>query len=250
MLTCKSLGHMGRMANQMFQISGVIGIATKNNHPYCFPKWENTDHKERFGSNEPVDLYNYFLNPLPDYVDLPYQYRWIDWGYHDVSLSDGAYDLCGHFQSDKYFSHCIDLIKHYFRMKDEYPQNDYVAIHYRAGDYQEGENVYHPRCTMSYYETAMNLFPNESFLVFTDDYDKATEMFGAKVKYAKGKDYIDDFKMMKSCKSFITANSSYSVMAAILGEHEEKKIVCPKKWFGECAGITFDGMYPQNAIVL
>jgi hypothetical protein len=103
---------------------------------------------------------------------------------------------------------------------------------------------------MSYYETAMNLFPNESFLVFTDDYDKATEMFGAKVKYAKGKDYIDDFKMMKSCKSFITANSSYSVMAAILGEHEEKKIVCPKKWFGECAGITFDGMYPQNAIVL
>lgn len=250
MITCKSLGRMGRFANQMFQIAGIIGIATKNNHPFCFPKWENIDHKERFGSNEPVDLYNYFLNPLPDYVDLPYQYRWIDWGYHEVSLGDGAYDLCGHFQSEKYFSHCMDLVRHYLRMKDEPEQNDYVAIHYRAGDYIDDPNAYHPRCTIDYYKQAIELFPNERFLVFSDDLNRAKEMFGDKVTYSVSTNYLTDFALMKKCKSFITANSSYSLMAAILGEHSEKKIVCPKKWFGDVAGITGKDCYPENTIVL
>lgn len=249
---------MGRFANQMFQIAGIIGIATKNNHHYCFPKWENIDHKERFGSNEPVDLYNYFLNPLPDYVDLPYQYRWIDWGYHDVNLGDGAYDLCGHFQSEKYFAHCIDLVRHYFRMKDEPEQNDFVAIHYRAGDYIDDPNAYHPRCSLEYYTKAIELFPNSKFMVFSDDWEKISNMFvsvygsdpkGERFIYVSG-DYLTSFKMMKKCKSFITANSSYSLMAAILGEHPEKKIVCPKKWFGDVAGITGKDCYPENAIII
>lgn len=243
---------MGRFANQMFQIAGIIGIATKNNHPFCFPQWENIDHKERFGSSEPIDLYNYFLNPLPGYADLPYEYRWIDWGYHDVSLGDGAYDLCGHFQSEKYFAHCIDLVRHYLRLKDEPEQNDCIAIHYRAGDYIDDPNAYHPRCSVEYYEKAMQQFPSGKFLIFSDNPKEAFERvkrFGD-CRVAVTPNYITDFKWMKKCKSFITANSSYSLMAAILGEHPEKKIVCPKKWFGDVAGIDGRDCYPQNAIVI
>ena len=255
MITFKSLGRMGRLGNQMFQIAGTIGIATKNGHPFCFPKWQNIDHKDRFGSNEEIDVQQFFENPLPELVDLPYKYRWIDWGYHDVRLNDGAYDLCGHFQSEKYFSHCKDLIRHYFRMKDEYPQNDYVAVHYRAGDYIDDQNAYHPRCSSEYYEAAVKQFPEGTkYLIFSDDIEAAKKVFGKWGWIMNGdtvnKDYIDDFKMMKSCKSFITANSSYSLMAAILGDHPEKKIVCPKKWFGDVAGINGNDCYPQNAIVL
>jgi predicted glycosyltransferase len=103
---------------------------------------------------------------------------------------------------------------------------------------------------MEYYRQAIELFPNERFLVFSDDLNKAKEMFGDRVTYSVSTNYLTDFALMKKCKSFITANSSYSLMAAILGEHPEKKIVCPKKWFGDCAGITFDGMYPENAIII
>jgi len=39
-------------------------------------------------------------------------------------------------------------------------------------------------------------------------------------------------------------------MAALLGTHPGKKIVMPRKWFGSQAGITFDTLYPENAIIL
>lgn len=248
MITCKSLGRLGRFANQMFQVAGVIGIATKNGHPFSFPQWINYDHRDRFGSIEDVEVYKFFENQLPELVGLNYQYRWIDWGYHDIRISDGSYDLAGHFQSDKYFAHAIDTVRHYLKMKDEPLPNEYVAIHYRAGDYLDDPNAYHPRCSKEYYQRAMDLFPGKEFLVFSDDLQEAKKLFG-NVKYANG-DYIEDFKLMKSCHSFICANSSYSLMAAILSDQPDKKIVCPKRWFGEVAGITFDGMYPENSIVI
>lgn len=250
MITFKELGKYGRFANGLFQIASTIGIAIKSGQEFSFPKFINWDHKERFGSSEDCDIYKHFQNELPEIDNKYYQDAFIQWGYHNVYLPNGNWNLIGHMQSDKYFLHCIDMVRHYLTFKNEPEQNEFVAIHYRAGDYQEGDNVYHPRCTMDYYEKAMSLFPNEAFLVFTDDYEKATEMFGAKVKYANGKDYIDEFKRMKKCKSFITANSSYSLMAAILGEHSQKRIVCPKKWFGDVAGINGDDCYPQNSIVL
>jgi len=250
MIVFKELGRYGRFANGLFQIASTIGIATKSGQPFGFPKFINWDHKDRFGSTEDCEVYKHFKNELPEMIDVPYRDHFVHWGYHNVYFPDGNWNLLGHMQSEKYFSHCMDTVRHYLRFKDEYPQSEYVAIHYRAGDYIDDPNAYHPRCTKEYYEEAMRLFPGEQFMVFTDDYNRAAEMFGAKVQYAKGKDYIDDFKLMKACKSFIIANSSYSLMAAILGEHSEKKTVCPKKWFGDVAGLDWQDCYPKNSIVI
>jgi hypothetical protein len=244
----KDLGRYGRFGNQLFQIASTIGIAIKNHQSFGFPRWINYDHKERFGSPEDIDVQKFFKNELPLLVEVDYLDRFIHWGYHDITLQ-GNVNLVGHMQSDKYFLHCMDTIRHYLKMKDEPAQSEQVAIHFRAGDYEQGENVYHPRLTMDYYNKAMDLFPGEKFLVFSDDQNRTREMFGDRVDYATG-NYIEDFAKMKKCKSFICANSSYSVMAAILGEHPEKKIVCPKKWFGDVAGITGDDCHPQNAIVI
>src|SRR5215207_11566081 len=167
-VTFLKLGKMGRFANALFQIAGVIGIARKNNMKYVFPKFINYDHKERFGSTEEIECYKFFENQLPEVNGQYFQYRWIDWGYHDIRLNTGNYDLCGHFQSEKYFKHCIDEVRMYLKMKDEYAfMKDMCAIHYRAGDYQEGGNeVYHPRLTMEYYSKAMQVMPPSTrFLV-------------------------------------------------------------------------------------
>jgi len=86
---------------------------------------------------------------------------------------------------------------------------------------------------MDYYEPAMALFgSNQKFLVFSDDITAAKNLFGDRVEYSEGLDYLDDFRLMKSCKHFIISNSSYSLMAAILGEHPEKQVVGPSPWFG------------------
>lgn len=251
MITNLSIGNYGRWGNMCFQIAAVIGIARKSGQDFGFPPIINSDHKERFGSTEDIELDKYFLNPLPGIDGRSFTERPISWGYHpDIYLPVGDWNITGHFQSEKYFSHCMEEVRHWLTFKDEPAPNNYVAIHYRAGDYQEGgKSVYHPRCSKEYYEQAMAMFPGREFLIFSDEHpDKVMRMFeGHKVAY--GNDYIKDFKIMKSCHSFICANSSYSLIAAILADHSGKKIVCPSLWFGDPGGgLKMD--YPENAIII
>lgn len=255
MITFRNIGKLGRFGNSAFQIASTIGIAIRNNYNYAFPIWKNYDHLERFGSSEDIDVYKYFVNQLPFADDLErFPERWVNWGYYPGPFPDNI-SLNGHLQSDKYFNHCINVVRHYFRMIDEPEQNDYVAIHYRAGDYTEGTHTYHPRQPKEYYEKAMKLFPEGTeFALFSDDIDGFINMMDAKwdwkFSFAK-RNYIEDFKLMKRCKSFICANSSYSVFAAILGEHPEKKIICPRLWFGAAAeGLSADDIYPENSIII
>jgi hypothetical protein len=245
MITCKLLGKLGRFGNQLYQIAGVIGVATKNNQSFCFPQWVNHDHKERFGSSEDISVAKYFQNHLPEYREVNYEYQWIDWGYRDITIShDRNIDLCGHFQSPKYFDHCIDRVRFYLTMVDEYAPNDYCAIHWRAGDYIDDPNAYHPRMRKEYYDEAKRYMPEGTkYLVFTDSIEDAKNLFGV-AEYYKG-DYIDSFKMMKACKHFIISNSSYSAMAATLST-QGGIVVSPKKWFGLVAGITGDDIHEKH----
>lgn len=255
MLTFERLGKWGRFGNGMFQIAGVIGLATKHGYAYGFPEWKNYDHAERFGSQEDIDLQKYFVHPLPR-IDNAKSYPEFSnpWGWHDnLSIPDNV-SLFGHFQSDRYFEHCIDTVRHYFTMKDEPPMRDVVAVHVRLGDYDDN---YHPRLTMDYYAKAMTQFPEGTeFMLFSDDIERAYEMFsGSKYPSQDQKpDYIQDFKIMKRCKHFITGNSSYSLMASILGDHPDKKIVCPSNWWGPAWGANHKELckdvYPKNAIVI
>lgn len=229
----------------MYQIAGVIGVARRNGFDFAFPLLINHDHKERFGSMEDCDVYKYFVNPLPVYDGPTLPDHPVPWGYSDVRLTRSV-SLSGHFQSEKFFEHAIDEVKWYLRMKDEPPQNNYVAIHWRAGDYSAGDG-YHPRMTMDYYRPAMDLFHGAKFLVFSDDIVAAKEMFGSSVEYSEGRDYLQDFKLMKRCRHFIVGNSSYSAMAAILGEHSDKQVVAPRPWFGpRYAQITGEDIYGKE----
>ena len=216
------------------------------------PRWRNYDHAERFGSKEDIDVYKHFVHPLPAFEgklpDFP-----VSWGWHPQMTVPDNVSISGHFQSDKYFLHCLPIIRYYFTMKGEEDFSDYCAIHYRAGDYDKGDSGYHPRMKKQYYERAMSLFPaNTRFLVFSDDITEAKEMFGNGVFYAEGNDYLTDFRIMKTCGSFIIANSSFSLMAAILGNHPEKQVICPSTWFGPAWNPKLEtkDLYPENSIVI
>src|ERR1044071_3780128 len=130
--TFSALGRYGRFANQIFQIAGTIGIARKNDLQPVFPVWRNYDHGERFGSREDINVFEHMVNDLPgiskyltneqDYFDVVkavYKSKPVEWGYHDVRLAPGNWDISGHLQSSKYFDHCIDEVRHYMKMKQE-----------------------------------------------------------------------------------------------------------------------------------
>lgn len=248
-VTMKAIGNFGRFANGAYQVASIIGIARRNGLTPVFPLWRNTWHKDAFGSTEDIEIHEHLVNPLSLIPDgIQFNDRTVDWGYYDIDLPSGNWNLSGHFQSSKYFLHCMTEVKWQLKMKDEPPQNDYVAMHVRLGDY---DNNYHPRLTMDYYAPAMAQFPGDKFLVFSDSLDEAKNLFGNSVEYSEGQDYIQDFKLMKNCRSFIIGNSSYSALAAVLGEHSEKRVVAPRPWFGAgYTSITGEDIYEPDWTVI
>jgi len=247
-VTFNNLGRYGRLGNQMFQIASTIGIARANGFAYAFPQWRNYDHRERFKSTESIDSQDFFVHRLPVYNGPKLKDFNIPWGYYKIEL-DRDCSLMGHMQSEKYFEHCADEIRYYFRMNNEYVNDDFCAVHVRLGDY---DGNYHPRLGIDYYKKAMKEIPASQFLVFSDEPNLASEMFDGMddVLVFAGTNYMDEFKRMKSCKHFIIGNSTFSWWAAWLGEHPDKKVVAPSTWFGKVAGLDSSDIYAKNWIVV
>lgn len=86
-----------------------------------------------------------------------------------------------------------------------------------------------------YYERAMALFPNEKFVVFSDDPDWCKEKFknNPDVQVMDRSDEISDFNLLASCKHQIIANSSFSWWAAFLNPNETKKVIAPLQWYAD-----------------
>lgn len=252
--TFSQLGRLGRFANQVYQVAGTIGTARKNGMEPVFPVWRNYDHGERFGSREDINVFEYFVNPLPLATEgQKFNVLPVEWGYHSVILESGNWDLTGHFQSLKYFEHCIDEVRHYMTMHDE-PKitQPYTAIHARRGDY---DNQYHPVIPVEWYCEAIKHFsPDRQFIVFSDSaifisqFADALEMRGMN-SYANNMrqyrgDYLSSFALMKKCEHFIIGNSSFSAAAATLADGKDKQVVAPRTWFGPAyTGITGDDIY-------
>lgn len=257
--TFSRLGRFGRFANGAYQIAATIGIARRNNFDFAFPYWKNYNGTD-FEPELDIDCQKEFVNPFPLYDGPPLPEWGVAFGWHPdrVTLSHSV-DLYGHFQSLKYFEHALDEVRWYMTMKDEPPLNEYVAIHWRAGDYGDAPspqhpqgNSFHPRMNMSYYAPAMTRFPDRKFLVFSDDIPAAKQMFGDGVEYSEGRSYFDDFRLMKRCHSFIVSNSSYSMFAAILASQQGKEIIAPEPWFGGAYRnqLPEQDIYPEGSVVI
>ncbi len=123
-----------------------------------------------------------------------------------------------------------------------------TALHIRRGDYLNAED-YHTNLwkNTDYYHKAISLFPDdEQYLVFCmdrqspDQDEKDREWCKEALPLLIGdnwelapihEDEVDDLNLMASCKSIIGANSTFSWMAAFIGDHD--KVVMPEegKWF-------------------
>lgn len=229
----------------MFQIASTIGIAHANKMGYGFPDWINYDAKERFGTTEDIEVGKWF-KPLPGMVDDEYVQMFIPWGYQVVKLNRGRhYDLSGHMQSERYFKNIEGVIRELFTMEGE-PTDD-VAIHIRMGDYVTSEG-YHPVCSREYYDEAIRLMGDRNYVVFSDDPDKAQQMFpNWEVDRGSTREAL---RRMMWCKDFIIANSTFSWWGAWLGWDINKRVIAPRKWFGSQAQISAKDIYTDKMTLL
>ncbi len=170
--------------------------------------------------------------------------------------------LWGYWQSYKYFDDLKGNLKEHITLKN--PAHNHhsdllyqviscesVAVHVRRGDYSATEanmNRY-GLLTRTYYEKAMSIiardFPDCVFFVFSDDPEWAARNLCSSnnIVIVSGRDTdsaIPDFQLMRMCKHFIIANSTFSWWAAYLGASDRSKIIAPEPWFSESTVDTRD----------
>lgn len=131
-------------------------------------------------------------------------------------------------QDEEYFKDYANEIRQMFGMG--ITPIDKVSVHVRRGDYV-GNLFYADLISTDYYEKAMAIFPNEKFLVFSDDIEacKRDERF-KDCEFSEGKTDWEDMNLMAGCKAHIIANSSFSWWGAYLSGN---KTIAPKAWYSD-----------------
>src|SRR3990167_290773 len=148
-------------------------------------------------------------------------------------------------QDERYFKKYENEIRQLFGDGIMPNSIDRVAIHVRRGKnpinpqepaysenpfYENLSHHLHEDMSDNYYVRAMALFPNEKFLVFSDDIEwcRNSPIFKG-CEFIHGSE-IEDMNLMACCKHIIGANSSFSWWSAWLGDYEGRKIIFPAKW--------------------
>lgn len=128
------------------------------------------------------------------------------------------------------------------RILDIIRNEESLAIHIRRGDYLNPENSAYKIIAKEYYVAALSYLKDRvdisNIYLFSDDIEWCKEEY---------KDILDitfidsdisgdahiDMELMKNCKYFIIANSTFGWWGAWLCEREGKIMIAPEKWFDE-----------------
>jgi Glycosyl transferase family 11 len=234
-ITFSALGHWGRLGNQLFQIASTIGIATRHGYGWAFPEWA---------------WQLWFTHSLPRYTGPELPDHFVSWGFRPDEQFPDNVSLSGYLQSERYFLHAADTVRHYFTLRSDRfrrsgSSRHKTAVHVRRGDY---DGIYHLRLGKAYYDAAMATLrvTVEQCIFFTDDAQAVAEMYpGAAI--AQG-DTMQDLYSMTKCGRHIIANSTFSWWGAWLAN--AGPVVAPRLWFGDSAGLDTRDINARDWIVL
>jgi len=175
----------------------------------------------------------------------------------------------GYFQRAEPIEHLLEDLREEFhlpvssancqKMLDGIESCESVAVHVRRGDYVDNVHVRENMgpVTLDYYVRGFELMRQQlkspTFYVFSNDPTWVRE------KLAEGQEDIvvvdggeagsdlADLALMRSCKHFIIANSTFSWWSAFLANNPDKIVLAPKPWF-ILDHMGFDARVPADWI--
>lgn len=242
MIRCKLVGGLG---NQLFQWACARNLQKLYGH-----KLQYDDHIEL--SNRKRDIYrfpnirlekNEYLKDNQSHIQqiqIHDSFNYLNFNSIDFSNLSTIYYLDGYWQGEKYFKESADEIHQELQPTKDCLDNIHkiisknsLSMHIRRTDYVNLQE-YHPVQPLSYYETALNLLNHSGDIyVFSDDIQWCKENLKfEKMTFIHNEDPIMDMWMMSACKKNIIANSTFSWWSAWINSNQDKKIICPKNWFG------------------
>jgi hypothetical protein len=236
MVTMSNLGTNGRLGNQIFQFAFLYALHKLNGYDYCIPP--NTDLIECFD----LDCKTCSKLNLPKQKE---KHFFFDQSFPQ-DFADNK-DYSGYYQSDRYFdqikSELVGVLKFKNKHKKPLSEDNLVSIHIRRGDYVG--NTVHPVVSLEYINEAKKHFPNQKFLVFSDDI-KWCKQNKLGDLYSEENTHYQDLYQMTLCTGSIIANSSFSWWGAYLTS--KHKVVAPKNWFSN--HLNTKDIYCKDWIIL
>lgn len=255
MIQTKLVGGLG---NQLFQWACARNLQKLYGHSLIYE-----DHIEL--SNRKRDIYRfpnlrlskdeYIKNSEAPKVGFTISdsFSYNNFSAIDFSNLSALYFLNGYWQGQKYFLEVADEVRQELKPVSSYVMpEDSISLHVRRTDYV-GLQDYHPVQALSYYESAVELLngANSNIYVFSDDIEWCKENFKfSNMQFIHNEDPIIDLWMMSACQNNVIANSTFSWWAAWLNGNPDKKVICPKKWFGPSAPYSDTDILDNNWIKL
>jgi len=247
--TCKCMGILGRLGNQMFQIAATVAYALDNKKSYVFMpnQWEWQDYLKLPLKDVPYD--NEVSESSIRFTDLPDK--------------EGSVNVHGHLLSTQYFNHhkkhltqLLSLTPEWDKyINDKYPDlNTACSIHVRRGDFMEAGQVNNQGyMKLDYYKRAVNKLYSDTniikFVICSDDIEWCKANFDyPNIQFIEGNPDIIDLFIMSKCKNNVISNSSFGWWGAYLNQNKGHRVVAPRQWFVETHG--WDDLYDDNWIVI
>jgi Glycosyl transferase family 11 len=190
-----------------------------------------------------------------------------------LKFPDNVY-LQGFWQSEKYFTEIVPLIRQELQLRDETIANSarsavqqlrerygtVVSLHVRRGDLAyahetlgQGHRVHGAPVTLEYIQQAIaTLDPDSCFFIFSDtvaDIQWCKQNVRAKhLEFSTAESELWDFSAMTECDHHIIANSSFSWWAAWLDTKPDRRVIAPRRWSAPEAKVEMhiDDLIPED----
>lgn len=224
----------GGLGNQMFQYAAGLGVAERLKEPLFINNRFYDQHKHR--------QYELGVFPISSTIttDVTEPIEEKDFKFQEISQSG---TMVGYWQSEKYFQHISDKIRDEFKLPKHDIDSDMVAVSVRRGDYLALGDVFH-NLDEEYYSDAREVFPDATFVVFSDDPDWCEQNLEWADLVVKGNPAIVDLALLASFKNHIIANSSFAWWGAWLADGDT--VVAPRDWFTN--GLDTTDLIPDRWI--
>jgi len=269
MITNITIGHNGRLGNQIFQYAILKVISLEHGYNIILPK-ENSQNiiNGRFNPSingvdrYKLDLYDCFN--IKDNLDTKENIiKNIKFNYNenatmklDEQLISNTLDNTnynGFFQCIQYyekyqkelkdclkFNHNIEQLSILYiqNIKKHHNIEELITIHIRRGDGVIDQGKYQVLLSAEYYKKLINKLSNDKnkFLILSDDLKWCKNNFTenniifCEYNIPEIQSHIIDFAILSKGDKIIMSSSSFSWWAAFLSEASE--IYCPNRWYG------------------
>ena len=260
MITCLDISNRA-IGNALFNYYFLLRVSKKTGHTAFYPVSQEFMHHsgqriQQLEDGFKIKIEKKEVRDLSK--DIKYIYREHQDNLYDeevFSIKDGT-NFIGYFQNKKYFNFSDNegiefnssTIKEAGEILNDLKidPSEFTSIHVRRGDYLKIDQ--HPVQDIDYYNRAISHFPEERFLVFSDDFNWIEQEFTGDrfFCFPTNKNAFLDLYLMSLCSHNIIANSTFSWWAAFLNKNVGKKTIYPDNWFKD---HTID-IFPDNWIRL